>query len=109
MKKVKKVFIPLPKVTEIQIFDDPIPAPRHISPVPMKLPKQMPRAFEMDAPNIPTAYRKMIYKEQNYFTECKAMQPMLKLLDHRNAKELLLTIFNYLYIEGVDCSGIDLF
>ena len=82
MKKVKKV---IPKV-EIMIFDDPIPAPRQIKPKPMPVPKIMPRKWEMDAVSLPPAYRKMIYKEQNYFVERRALPVFIKLLDNRNAK-----------------------
>ena len=46
----------------------------------------MPRKWEMDAVTLPPAYRKMIYKEQNYFVERRALPVFIKLLDNRNAK-----------------------
>jgi hypothetical protein len=85
VKKVVKVKKLPPKV-EIMIFDDPLPTPKEIKPAPVPIPKVMPRAFEMDAPSIPPAYRKMIYKEQNFFIERKALPVLIKLLDNRNAK-----------------------
>ena len=102
VKKVvkKKVVIkkPPPPNIEIMIFDDPLPTPKEIKPKPAPVPKVMPRAFEMVAPVIPPAYRKMIYKEQNYFIERKALPVLIKLLDNRNAKQLIMNIFEYLYL-----------
>lgn len=69
----------------------------------------MVRAYEMNHPPLPPAFRKMIYKEQNYFTERKALPVFIKLLDYRNAKEVLMIIFDYLYMPDTNISGIDLF
>ena len=92
------------------MFDpEPCPVPVYIPPKPIPLPKMMPRSYEMDAPPIPSAYRKMIYKEQNYFTERKDLPFLIKLLDHRNAKDVLMIIFDFLWLQEAEVSGIHLF
>ena len=68
-KKKKKKVVKKQANYEIQIFDDPTPMPiyqppkPYIIPLPMVIPKKMPIVYEMNAPKIPPANRKMIYKE----------------------------------------------
>ena len=62
-----------------------------------------------NAPPIPPAVRKLICRSQSIISERKCLIPIMKLIDHRNARALLQIIFSFLWKSGSPVSGIDIF
>ena len=69
----------------------------------------MPNNYEMEAPPIPPPVRKLICRSQTILSERRITSAIMKLIDHKDAKPLLKTIFAFLWKQGTLSSGIDVF